>query len=426
VETFRVPYYMAPTNAAPPYPKYLELRYPKVATKNPTVTVHLLDIGNLPAGASEVSFQSFPPNDLIAGEVAWVTDSHTHVIVLTYNHVQDQEKLVLVDVVASLVRERDARPGWIENNFAIQYISGTESYFDLSDESGWMHLYSYAVNGSTPTAITAGEWEVTSILNINSKTKTIYYQSTERDSKERHVYSISLDGTKKKAIVNEQSCWIMDCKFLCWWRVLYSLIQWTKSPPFKKLYSPKSTTTSIKTINDNAKLATALSVIDLPKVSWTIIDHPDGYSFNVMERLPPRFDSTKEYPVVFEIYGGPGSQQTTKSFRQVDFRAYLASDPELECIVLSVENRGTNYKGSDFRTVVAGQLGRLWSYSMYPTLLTILQVNTKPLTRFMQHSNVQKSLMLTARRLPLWAGVMVDISRPRFLNLTVTPFPLPS
>merc|ERR1712000_228434 len=67
----------------------------------------------------------------------------------------------------------------------------------------------------------------------------------------------------------------------------------------------------------------------------------------------------KKYPVIFDPYGGPNNQRTTKTFRQVDFRAYLASDPELEYILLVVDNRGTGFKGRAFREVVAGQLGTL-------------------------------------------------------------------
>ena len=117
-----------------------------------------------------------------------------------------QEKLILVDTATgsgSIVRERNAQTGWIDNNIAIQYIPGLDSYVDMSDESGWNHLYLYAVNSSTSIAITSGEWEVTDILYVNPVTKTLYYQSTERHSTERHVYSVSLDGTNKKALVDD-------------------------------------------------------------------------------------------------------------------------------------------------------------------------------------------------------------------------------
>ena len=37
VGTFTIPYYMNDSTIAPPYPRELELRYPKVGTTNPTV-----------------------------------------------------------------------------------------------------------------------------------------------------------------------------------------------------------------------------------------------------------------------------------------------------------------------------------------------------------------------------------------------------
>lgn len=81
---------------------------------------------------------------------------------------------------------------------------------------------------------------------------------------------------------------------------------------------------------------------------------------NVVEFLPPNFNPRKKYPVLFDIYGGPGSQETQKTFRRnVGWNAYVGSDPELEYIILSVDNRGTGFKGRAFRTLVNRQLGKL-------------------------------------------------------------------
>jgi len=343
------------------YPDYLQLRYPKVGETNPTVKFNLLSIEDLAAGPSVIEFDSFAPEDLIIGEVAWVTDTSSHVIFRSFNRVQDQEKLILVDTAtksSSVVRERKTDPGWIENNLAISYIAGTNTYVDLSDESGWQHIYLYPVNGSTPRAITKGKWEVASILYINSATKTLYYTSTERNSMERHLYSIGLDGKNKKALVDDRSPGVWTASFSAGGGY-YILSYNGPELPYQKLYSTKSHRTALKTINDNAVLAGKLANYTLPKTTWFEMQGPDGYTFNVMERLPPNFDPKKKYPVIFDPYGGPNNQRTTKTFRQVDFRAYLASDPELEYILLVVDNRGTGFKGRAFREVVAGQLGEL-------------------------------------------------------------------
>lgn len=346
---------------APVYPEYAQVRYPKVGETNPTVSFHLLDIEDLAVAPTTVQFDAFPAEDLIIGEVAWVTDDSSQLIFRAFNRVQDQEKLVLVDAETfstSIVRERDASPGWIENNQAITYIPGTNSYVDLSDESGWQHIYFYPVNGSTPVAITSGEWEVAAILNINPDTKTVFYSSTQRHSTERHVYSVSFDGTNKKAVVDDTKPGYWTASFSSGGGY-YILSYNGPELPYQKLFSINSTSVAVKTINDNAVLKGKLAEYTLPKVSWFTIKHPDGYEFNVMERLPPNFNPKKNYPVLFDPYGGPNSQYTGKSFRQVDFRAYIASDPELEFIILTVDNRGSGFKGSEFRTVVSGQLGTL-------------------------------------------------------------------
>ncbi|CAG8962340.1 hypothetical protein HYFRA_00005396 [Hymenoscyphus fraxineus] len=360
VPTYTIPYYMAGGDVAPPYPEDLDIRYPKVGEKNPTVSVNLLSLSNLAAGPSKVEFESFAEDDLIIGEVAWVTDAHSHFIFRTFNRVQDQEKHIVVDtttLAASTVRERDARPGWIENNMAIQYV-GDGTYLDLSDESGWLHIYLHSINGSTPAAITSGEWEVTAILNINAASKSVVYQSTERDSTERHVYSVSFDGTGKKALVDDTVDGHWTASFSSGGG-FYILSYNGPELPHQELYSSNSTSTAIRTLNDNARLASRLAEYTLPNTTWTTIDHPDGYSLNVIERLPPNFDPSKKYPLVFDPYGGPGSQETAKTFKQVDFSAYLSSDPELEYVVVTVDNRGTGYKGREFRMPVAQQLGKL-------------------------------------------------------------------
>ena len=76
------------------------------------------------------------------------------------------------------------------------------SYVDLSDHTGWMHIYLYPVSGGDPLALTSGEWEVTSISRVDAQRGVVYYISTERDSTERHLFSVGLDGKNKKALVD--------------------------------------------------------------------------------------------------------------------------------------------------------------------------------------------------------------------------------
>jgi dipeptidyl aminopeptidase len=61
-----------------------------------------------------------------------------------------------------------------------------------------------------------------------------------------------------------------------------------------------------------------------------------------------------QYPVLFQVYGGPGSQKVDVRF-QVDWHYYLAS--VLEYVVVVVDGRGTGFKGRKLRNAVKGNLG---------------------------------------------------------------------
>jgi dipeptidyl aminopeptidase len=80
----------------------------------------------------------------------------------------------------------------------------------------------------------------------------------------------------------------------------------------------------------------------------------DGYTLQVLERRPPNFNPAKKYPVLFFLYGGPGSQTVDRKFT-VDFQTYVASS--LGYIVVTVDGRGTGLIGREARCVIRGNIG---------------------------------------------------------------------
>lgn len=62
-----------------------------------------------------------------------------------------------------------------------------------------------------------------------------------------------------------------------------------------------------------------------------------------------------KYPVLFRLYGGPGSQMVDVRFTQ-DWHAYLVA--ELQYIVVVVDGRGTGFRGRGLRNPVKNNLGR--------------------------------------------------------------------
>ncbi|KAF9887099.1 diacylglycerol pyrophosphate phosphatase [Aspergillus nanangensis] len=370
VPTYTVPYYMDNQKVAPPYPRELELRYPKVSETNPSVSLSILRLRDGELSSATIPIDAFDPQELIIGEVAWLTDSHSTLAVKAFNRVQDQQKVVAVDVASGttrVVHERDGTDGWLDNLLAMRYVgspsntSREDYYIDISDHSGWAHLYLIPLSGKGPLrALTEGKWEVSAIVSIDPQRQLVYYLSTQHHSTERHLYSVSYRTFKITALVDDTVAAYWSASFSS--KAGYYLLSYEgPDVPHQELYSVDQPQTPLRTITSNADVIAKLSEYDLPQISWLELRLPSGETLNVMQRLPAGFSShrKKKYPVLFTPYGGPGAQQAGKTWQAMGFNAYIASDPELEYVTWTVDNRGTGYKGRQFRSQVAQQLGLL-------------------------------------------------------------------
>jgi dipeptidyl-peptidase-4 len=371
VGSFRIPYYIDDSaEYVPVYPRELELRYPKVGTKNPVVGFNILDVES--GDVTNIPIDAFPEDDLVIGEVAWVTEEHSKVLYRAYNRVQDQEKIVTVDVEAGsskVTRERDGTDGWLENNLQVRYIgsversnatygnASTEYYLDVSDESGWLHLYLFPVDGGEKIALTSGEWEVITIPKVDYRRGLVYFTSTEHHSAESHIYSVSMKTGEKKALVDDSVTAFWTGTFSSGGSY-YVLRYAGPDVPYQELYSINSSQ-PIRTIVNNTVLYERLQQYALPNITYLDLEHPSGYTLDAMLRLPPNFDPSKKYPLLLIPYGGPNAKEVHKDFIALNWKAYVASDPELEYVTLTVDNRGTGRKGRAFRSLVTSNLGQL-------------------------------------------------------------------
>jgi dipeptidyl-peptidase-4 len=82
----------------------------------------------------------------------------------------------------------------------------------------------------------------------------------------------------------------------------------------------------------------------------------EGIELNGWKIMPFDFDPNKKYPVLFDIYGGPGSQTVRNSFGRGDmWQQYLAQEG---IMVVSVDTRGSGARGEEFKKMTYRQLGK--------------------------------------------------------------------
>jgi dipeptidyl-peptidase-4 len=181
---------------------------------------------------------------------------------------------------------------------------------------------------------------------------TIFFLSAEVSPLERQLYSVSIDGTAKARITTEDGWFSASFDP---WTEYYILTSAGPQIPTQHIRSSLDPALSI-VLEDNKELRDNLAQYELPQKKFITVPLHDGEKMNAYLLFPPDFDETSKYPVLVNVYGGPGSQTVTKMY-ELGFHAYVAS--QLGYIVASVDGRGTGARGNHWQKQTYLNLGVL-------------------------------------------------------------------
>ncbi|RFU33527.1 hypothetical protein B7463_g2777, partial [Scytalidium lignicola] len=372
VPEYPIQYFISrPSGQMPPegeenYPEVREIKYPKAGAPNPTVDLQFYDVEKGDVFEVEIS-GGFSADNLLITEVVWAGSTGKALIRET-NRESDILRVVLVDVTTrtgQAVRTTDVQKidgGWFEVSENTKYIPADPSngrdfdgYIETYVYEGYDHLaYFTPMNSTEPIMLTSGNWEVVSAPSaVDFKNNLVYFKATKESSIQRHVYYVKLDGTGLSPLTDTTKEGYYDISFSS--GAGYALLSYNgPNIPWQHVIStPSNPNHYEKTVETNSELADFAKKHELPIEVYSTVN-VDGYELNVVERRPPHFDPKKQYPVLFYLYGGPGSQTVNKAFG-VDFQACVVSS--LGYIVVTVDGRGTGFIGRKARVIVRGNLG---------------------------------------------------------------------
>ncbi|KAJ3416242.1 hypothetical protein HDV05_002532 [Chytridiales sp. JEL 0842] len=395
------------------YPKDVTLKYPKAGAPNPVVSLHIANpsAANATMRSVPVLFKeedTFKDDDRLIVEVKWATANDT-LLVRLMNRVQDAQRLFIVNEVgdgtwsATKVRdEKTADGAWFTNLQPITVIyppnptSNLPIYLELTENTeGYTHISFYtSLNATEPQGwLTTGPWEVTKILAVDVDRQLVYFLSTEQGSTQRHLYSVPLTITPSPKISKmtpptgiEWTSSMRTFDFTGWTKLspaersevgvgekvgevgyygadfspkcdYYLLSYYGPDIPFQKLVGvkDKASDTFLGKAKDIMDTSETFKQHAMPRQLRTSVTLHTGDEVNVHIQVPYDFDPTSKtkYPCLFKVYGGPNSQTVTNSF-DLSFETGLAAS---NIITISVDPRGTGFKGRKFRTIVSKNLG---------------------------------------------------------------------
>jgi dipeptidyl-peptidase-4 len=328
------------------YPSQQVFKYPKAGEENAKVSLHMYNV-------AKASKKQIPLGDYeYIPRIKW-SNSDDILVATTLNRHQNNLNLFKVNALNNtttlLLNETDKAYVDITDNLTFLVDN---SFIWTSEKKGYNHIYHYDFNGKLINQITKGNWEVTNYYGFNERKKTIYYQSVENGSTNRGVYSIGLDGRKKKLLSNNDGQ--NNAAFSTNLNYFINTFSSSDTPPIYSLFSDKGK--MIKVIKDNTQLKEDLSAYKMSPKEFSTINI-NGNELNMWMIKPLGFDKTKKYPMLMFQYSGPGSQQVANRWNGAnDYWHNMLAQKGM--IVVCVDGRGTGLKGANFKKVTQKELGK--------------------------------------------------------------------
>ncbi len=333
------------------YPEYVTFKYPKVGEDNAIVTVHIYDLEREQIAQVETGTET----DIYLPRIKWTQDPN-QLCVYRMNRHQNELELLLADAKTGKTKllYKEVEDQYIEEALLdnLVFLEDGKHFLWMSEMDSWRHLYLFDMKGELVRQLTEGDWEVTSFYGMDEENETIFYQAAEDYPLQRHVYSINLKGKQKKQL-SEQDGW-NSADFnstFDYFELSHSTINTATT---YAVYDRNGKL--VRTLEDNARMADIQEEHGVSPVEFFDFTTKDDVQLNGYMIKPADFDESKEYPVFMFLYGGPGSQQVTDSWKGQNYW-WFQMLAQQGYIVACVDNRGTGGRGEEFKKVTYLQLG---------------------------------------------------------------------
>jgi dipeptidyl-peptidase-4 len=237
----------------------------------------------------------------------------------------------------------------------LTFPAGVREFFWISDRDGFQHLYRYGYDGKVVQQVTSGAWSVTRVEGTNPAKHLIYFMSTKDSPLERQLYSVRYDGKGLTRLTRTTGTHTINMSP----NTRYYFDSWSSVTQPRQVELWTVDGKLVRRYVDNADVTRWIETHAYSPTMLFSFTTSDGQRLDGSMVRPWPFDSTRRYPVIFAVYGGPGSQQVYNSFGTSSWTQWLAQEGY---IVVGLNNRGSNNYGSKFMKVVHEHLGKWESH----------------------------------------------------------------
>jgi dipeptidyl-peptidase-4 len=321
-------------------------RYPQSGTPNARVKLGVFTLATGQTKWLEVGDSA----DALLARVIWLPDS-AQLAVERLNRVQNKLDLLFCNPATGAVKTvlQEESKTWINFTDNLVFLKNRPEFLWTSEhESGFRHIYRYSNNGELLTKVTSGDWEVKHIEAVNESQQKIFFTSSESSPLESHFYSVSLNGGPRTDLTSQPGVHRVEAT--------------DDGAYFLDSFS-NSTTPSSQALKNAAGEQLAVlrepdmkSAAEFDLLPGEIIKVPAEDGTPLYGRLikPPGFQPGVKYPLIVNVYGGPGVQTVFNVWQGVTISQVMAHQGYL---VWQMDNRGSAGRGHKFEEPIFREMG---------------------------------------------------------------------
>lgn len=333
------------------YPIYNTFKYPKAGEDNAVVTVHIYDLAT--QKITDVLLKKGEKDQYIP-RIKWVNEEQ--LCITRLNRHQNNLTLLLANPKngSTKVLLEEENKYFIDVHDNLTFLED-ESFIWTSDADGYNHLYWYDKKGKLIRQLTKGKYDVIKFYGLDKKNKQLYFQAAVTSAKNRGIYSVPLDGGVLRALHQQEG--VNSAQFSSTFDYFVNTYSNATTPPTYKVYATQDLSL-VRVIEENKSLQTRLVEYNMGEHSFFDFVNSDSVVLHGWMIKPPNFDPSKKYPVFMYTYGGPGRQTVMDSWGGQNYMWFQLL-AQKGYIIVSVDNRGTDARGEEFRKSTYMNLGGL-------------------------------------------------------------------
>ncbi len=338
------------------YSRVIPVQYPKVGEENSAARVGVVPAAGGPVRWLEIAGD---PREHYIPRMEWAASSD-EVVLQRLNRLQNTNEVMIGDARTGAVRtvltEHDST--WVDVVNDLVWLKGGKHFTWVSERDGWNHVYVVSRDGKSVRLVTRGDFDVLEIEGVDDQGGWLYYVASPDNPTQKYLFRTRLDGKGRAERIspgNEPGTHAYDRSP----NYKYAIETYSSlgNPPVVRLARLPGNQV-IRTLVDNAALRARVARLRRGAPEWFSIPTEDGARMPAVLLKPADFDSTRKYPLLFFVYGGPGNAEVEDQWG--GYYLWHTMLTQKGYLVAIVDNRGTPAPlGRAWRKAVYGQLGVL-------------------------------------------------------------------